>query len=336
MDNLTHTLVGLMLSRVGLDRLNGERRGTAAIMMLAANAPDIDAYPFFTSQLDYLEIHRGYTHALVFAPVVALLPVAIVWAVTKQRPGVGAWIASMIAVLSHLVLDWTNVYGIRMLLPFSDRWLRADITSVIDPLIWVILLLAVGLPGLLGLVSSEIGARKSNTTKRVWAGIALLALTGYELARWTSHERALGAMNALLYKDERAQRVYAFPDGFGLTQWRGLVEGETFFYEMPVDFSGNFTMRDAKLDYKVGNAPTVDAARTTRAFQVFGSFNQVPFWRISPLVDVTRVELLDLRFGSLAQSAFMATAMVEPDGRIRDVAFGMLPDVKGIRTEPEQ
>ena len=75
MDNLTHTLVGLMMSRCGIDR--GER-GTAAVMMLAANAPDIDAYPFFTDQLDYLEIHRGYTHALAFSPFIALLPIAIV------------------------------------------------------------------------------------------------------------------------------------------------------------------------------------------------------------------------------------------------------------------
>jgi inner membrane protein len=320
MDNLTHTLVGLMMSRCGLDR---GKKGTAVMLMLAANAPDVDAYPFFTDMLDYMDIHRGYTHALAFAPLVALLPLAIVKGVTRTRPTLIAWLSCILVVLSHLLLDWTNVYGIRMLLPFSERWLRLDITNVVDPVIWLILIVALAIPSLLGLVSSTIGARKTSGVKQAWAWIALLSLFAYEGVRWNSHEKALGGLNSLLYMDEPAMAVYAFPDSFGTLQWRGLVEGESFFYEMPVDFSGNFTMRGAKLDYKIGHAPTVDAAKQTRTFQVFERFNQVPFWRISPLVDVTQVDLLDLRFGSIARkSGFSASAMVEPDGRVRDVTFG--------------
>jgi inner membrane protein len=242
--------------------------------------------------------------------------------VTRTRPAFGAWLSCILVILSHLLLDWTNVYGIRMLLPFSDRWLRLDITNVVDPVIWLILAVALAVPSLLGLVSSTIGARKTSGLKRGWAWVALATLLAYEGLRWNSHEKALGGLNALLYMDEPAINVYAFPDSFGTMQWRGVVEGENFFYEMPVDFSGNFTMRGAKLDYKIGQAPTVDAAKKTRTFQVFESFNQVPFWRISPLVDVTRVDLVDLRFGSITRSGFTATAMVEPDGLVRDVKFG--------------
>jgi inner membrane protein len=292
------------------------------MLMLAANAPDIDTYPFFRDSLEYLEIHRGYTHALVFAPLVALLPLAIVKGVTRTRPTFVAWFTCILAVLSHLVLDWTNVYGIRMLLPFSDRWLRLDMTAVIDPVIWLILAVALAVPSLLGLVSSTIGARKTSGVKRAWAWIALAGLFSYEWARWNSHEKALGALNSLLYMDQPALNVYAFPDSFGTLHWRGLVEGDGFFYEMPVDFSGNFTMRGAKIDYKVKTMPTVDAAKETRAFQVFEKFNQVPFWRVSPLVDVTQVDLLDLRFGSITRkSGFSTRALVEPDGRIREVGF---------------
>jgi inner membrane protein len=326
MDNLTHTLVGLMMSRCGLDSIgkNRDAKGTGVMLMLAANAPDIDAYPFFTSAMDYLDIHRGYTHSLMFAPIVALLPMAIVKGVTKTRPSFIAWFSCLLVVLSHLALDWTNVYGVRMLLPFSDRWLRLDITNVVDPLIWLILAVSLAIPSLLALVSSTIGAKKTSGVKQAWAWIALLTLGGYEYARWNSHENAVRSMNSLLYMDEPAEAVYAFPDSFGALNWRGIVEGEKFVYEIPVDFRGNFTMRDAKLDYKIGHAPTVDAAKQTRTFQVFERFNQVPFWRINPLVDVTEVVLLDLRFGSITRNggAFAASAMVEPDGRIRDVNFG--------------
>lgn len=320
MDNITHTLTGLMLSRCGLDR--GEKHMTA-IMLLAANAPDIDAYPFFTDSLNYLDIHRGYTHGLALAPLVALVPLAIVWGITKHRPSVWAWFAATIAVLSHILLDWTNVYGVRMLLPFSDRWLRLDITNVVDPIIWLILGFAAAVPALFRLVSMEIGSKKATGGRMGWAWVALIALVAYEGVRWDSHQRALGGLNALLYMDEPARKVYAFPDNSLATlEWRGLVEGDTFFYEMPVDFSGNFSMREARIDYKIGHAPTVDAAKQTRAFQVFGRFNQVPFWRISPLVDETRVDLLDLRFGSLHRArGFSATALVEPDGVVKESEF---------------
>ena len=66
-----------------------------------------------------------------------------------------------LGVLSHLVLDWTNVYGIRLLLPFSSRWLRLDQTDVVDPWILAILLLAVAAPALARMVSAEIGSKKT-------------------------------------------------------------------------------------------------------------------------------------------------------------------------------
>lgn len=320
MDNLTHTLVGLMMSRGGLDR--GQKR-MPLMLMLAANAPDLDAYSFFNDPVGYIDVHRGYTHSLALAPLMALVPLAIVHAATRTRPTLWNWFACTLVVLSHLALDWTNVYGVRLLLPFSGDWLHADITNVVDPLIWLLLMICLIVPSILGLVTSEIGAKNTMGLKRGWAWLAILALLSYEGWRWNSHERVVGALNSLLYMDEPAKNVYAFPDSFGTLRWRGLVEGETFFYEMPVDSAGNFNMRDAKLDYKIGHSRLVDAARTTRTFQVFERFNQVPFWRISPLVDVSRVELMDLRFGTFTRgNTFTATAMVEPDGRIQDVRFG--------------
>ncbi len=326
MDNLTHSLVGLMMSRCGLDSIGANRgaKGTAAMLVLAANVPDLDAYPFFTSALDYLDIHRGYTHGLAFAPLMALLPMAIVKFVTKTRPSLAAWFACTLVVLSHLLLDWTNVYGVRLLLPFSDRWLRLDITNVVDPIIWLILVLAMAIPSFFQLISSTIGEKKSDGPKRAWAWVALLLLCGYEGMRWNSHDKAVRAMNSLLYMDEVPQAVYAFPQTFGFMEWRGIVEGEKFVYEIPVGRNGDFLMRDATVDYKIGHAPTVDAAKETHTFQVVQRFNQVPFWRINPMVDVTEVVLMDLRFTSITSNVggFTAKAMVEPDGRIRDTSFG--------------
>ncbi|MEP6962530.1 MAG: metal-dependent hydrolase [Acidobacteriota bacterium] len=319
MDNLTHSLVGLMMARAGLDR---GAKGTTAMLVLAANAPDVDTYSFFTNFVNYVEVHRGYTHALAFAPVVALLPLAIVRGYTRTRPTLFEWVACTLAVLSHLVLDWTNVYGTRLMLPFSSEWFHLDITNIFDPLIWLILVVAATLPNLLGLVGSEIGTHKQAGGKRAWAWVALVSVLAYQGWRYSAHDSALGQLNALLYKGVPAKRVYAFPDSFGTFHWRGLIEGEEYYYEVPMEFNGKFTMFNATQDFKPKKAKAVDAARTTKVFQVFEDFNQVPFWRISPLVDETKVELLDLRFGSFQQAGFSAVAMVNPDGHVKDVQFG--------------
>ena len=74
MDNITHSLVGLMLARAGLEKTTPHG---AAMMVLAANAPDIDAIFWFSGTWMYLEWHRTYPHAIAFAPLVALLPMLL-------------------------------------------------------------------------------------------------------------------------------------------------------------------------------------------------------------------------------------------------------------------
>lgn len=322
MDNLTHTLVGLMISRCGFDSIAGKRgeRGMAAMAMLAANTPDIDGFSFFYNQLEYLEVHRGYTHALLFIPAIALLPMLLVKAVTRQRPTLLAWFVCMLVVLSHLLLDWLLVYGLRMYLPFSDRWLRLDIGSLIDPIVWAILLLAASVPYVLSLASREIGSRKATGGRRGWAWAALLMLTGYEVYRWNSHQQAVESMNALLYMGQPARNVYAFPDG--LWRWRGVVEGSDFFYEIPVGWDGEFSMNDARLEYKAAMTLELEAARRDPVFQTLVRFNQVPFWRASPLEDGTLVQLIDLRFGGFNGGLFTATAIVHADGRVENARLG--------------
>src|SRR4029079_8307015 len=75
-----------------------------------------------------------------------------------RKPVTWAWafFAALIAVASHLALDWTNVYGIRLLRPFSGEWLRADTTGVVDLWVWAVLALGIAGPFLARLVGSEI------------------------------------------------------------------------------------------------------------------------------------------------------------------------------------
>src|SRR5712691_2886792 len=210
MDNVTHTLTGLMMARTGL---GGKTKGAAVMMMLAANAPDMDVVSWFGGTLTYLEHHREYTHALAFAPLVAFVPFALVRWIGRAPLGLAAYLGALVGVLVHLLLDTTNVYGVRLLLPFSDRWLRLDMTDIVDPWILTILVLALTAPALVKLVSDEIGGRRQPSPKHGWAVFALLALFTYECGRFVSHTRALAILNSHLYGGALARRVTATPTG---------------------------------------------------------------------------------------------------------------------------
>ena len=321
MDNITHTLVGLMLSRAGLDR--GEK-GTPLMIMLAANAPDMDTYNFFIDNLEYLQVHRGYTHSLVFAPLVALIPLLLVKAFTRTRftlVTLATYLGCVLAVLSHLLLDWTNVYGVRLLMPFSAKWYRLDITDIIDPVILGVLILAVAAPALSGLISSEMSGRKKVGPRRGWAWFALIAVFLYDAGRGIAHDRAISLIDAHNYKGAPAERISVFPVRFTVMRWRGIVEGDGFIYEVPVDLSTDFDAAGGHTEYPAISSPAIDGARTTRTFQVFERFNQLPFWTLLPVDDTVRVELLDLRFGSVQRPGFEAVAFVEPGGRVARAYF---------------
>ena len=146
MFNTTHTLAGLALARLGLDRHAPYALWTAAI---AANLPDIDIVYAFDSTAAYLQHHRGITHAIVGVIGLAFLVPLIFYAVDhfgsrfrNQAPTTklkGLLIASFIASATHPFLDWTNNYGIRFFLPWSQKWSYGDFVFIVDPYLWLIL-----------------------------------------------------------------------------------------------------------------------------------------------------------------------------------------------------
>lgn len=48
-------------------------------------------------------------------------------------------LASFIVSATHPLLDWTNNYGIRFFLPWSQKWSYGDLVFIVDPFLWLIL-----------------------------------------------------------------------------------------------------------------------------------------------------------------------------------------------------
>jgi inner membrane protein len=147
MDNLTHSLLGLTAAKAGLEKLSP---GATALCILAANSPDADILTgIFGDRWTYLHHHRGITHAIVGAialafalPLVFYLIDLLLARVRKRAPKVklrGLMLAAVIVTATHPLMDWTNNYGVRPLLPWNSNWFYGDFVFVIDPVLWLTL-----------------------------------------------------------------------------------------------------------------------------------------------------------------------------------------------------
>ena len=132
----------------------------------------------------------------------------------QPKPGLplnGRWLllAAFLGTGSHLLLDFTNAYGVRPFLPFSGRWYAWDIMPIIDPLLLALLILGLAVPWLLRLVSEEVGARKPRLVPgAVFCLGAMVALWGI---RDFAHRRALSILDSRTYSGEVPQRFSALP-----------------------------------------------------------------------------------------------------------------------------
>ncbi len=154
MDNLTHSLVGALLGQAGLKRKTGL---AMPALIIGANLPDVDAACFFWLEgLEHLGFRRGITHG---PPALVLLPVILAgllygfdrWQARRGQKRFGRpegrlpvsfkwlFLLSFIGCLTHPALDWLNVYGIRLLEPFSSQWFYGDTLFIIDVWLWALM-----------------------------------------------------------------------------------------------------------------------------------------------------------------------------------------------------
>jgi inner membrane protein len=325
MDNLTHTAIGLFLSRAGLGRWSPR---ATPIVILAANVPDIDLLSWVKGAPNYLHYHRHLTHSLAAMPVMALAVVVAVQLVgRKSLQWPGAFFAALIAVASHLLLDWTNVYGIRLLLPFSGEYLRLDLTAVVDLWIWGVSLVCIMGPFLARLVGSEIssGTARVRHHGRGFAWFALLFVLLYNCGRGVLHTRAVAALESRMYQEAAPLRVAATPDPVSPLRWSGIVETSDGFVVEDMNLAGDLSAAHRTFFHKPEADPAMDAARRTTTFQEFLRFSQYPLWKVIPLAapeGSKAVEIFDLRFGTPLAPGLMVRAVVDSRLQAVESSFG--------------
>ncbi|MFB3827847.1 MAG: metal-dependent hydrolase [Bryobacteraceae bacterium] len=312
LDQITHTATGFFLSRTGLGRAAPE---APWVLLLAANAPDLDVISLAGGPLSYINYHRQLTHSIAGAPLMALAAVAAMrLAVRRPVAWLRLWLVALAGVAAHLLLDLTNIYGMRLLLPFWGDWFHLDWSSVIDVWIWAAILVGLTGPVLVRLVNAEIGARPRKHAGRGFAVFALAFIALYNIGRGVLHERAVGVLDARLYDGAAPLRVAAFPNAANPFLWRGLVETADVYSLARVNLLSDFDPREARRLHKPAPSEAIEAARGAPAVRDFLRFSLYPHWQVNAGSEgeEIRVSVFDLRFGTPEAPAFIASAVLSP------------------------
>src|SRR6266699_466055 len=146
MDNLAHSLVGLTAAKAGLEQWSP---ATAVVGILI--------------------------------PTIFWLGDLLLGALRKRKPVIryrGLLAASLIAAATHPLMDWTNNYGVRLMLPWNGRWSYGDLMFIVDPYFWLI-------------VGAAAFLLTSNRTSKLIAWCVLAALVSVVLFLATSGQAGL-------------------------------------------------------------------------------------------------------------------------------------------------
>lgn len=377
MEPVTHVLTGACLARAGLNR----RAAYATLAMaIAAELPDIDTLWGLRGPVEALQHHRGITHTFLGVPFEAAFVLLVVYGVHRwrsaryakrpkpkpvgdhvpvERPLTAApvrwgllYFFCILALLSHLLLDYTNNYGLRPFYPFNPHWYAASIVFIFDPLIFGLLVVGLVAPWIFRLVSSEVGARRQRFTGTGWPRAALLLIVVLWGVRWIEHERAVqlamaqsleapasaseqNAPDSSTQTDQskpalpvflEPRRVLANPDPLSIFRWYTVTDFGPVYQLERVDTSGQTIDATEGTYAKPDRAPAILAAESSYLGRVYLDWSPMP------------IITADSSRGALEQAMTGADEPAPPAGTVvtfRDPRFmGVLPWLSGNGSSP--
>ncbi|GAE28293.1 hypothetical protein JCM9140_4508 [Halalkalibacter wakoensis JCM 9140] len=143
MDTVTHTLFGLTtygaVNKEEMDR--NTKRALLFSALVGSQIPDIDVIANVTETGRIMEQmwHRGLTHSFFIAPLWALLIYFVAYLIWKRKDHMIFFLA-LINVLIHNTSDSLNAWGTGLFEPFSQVRVTFGVISIVDFVIWAIIL----------------------------------------------------------------------------------------------------------------------------------------------------------------------------------------------------
>ena len=296
MDPICHTMVGAALASTGLER---KTRFGCATLILGANLPDVDVISYAWGETAALGFRRGITHgvlALIVLPFLLAGVMVLVSRLSRRRRGSAAvaadfkWLLALsaISVVTHPLLDFLNVYGIRWLMPFDDTRFYGDILYIADPWMWAILAVA--------LIAAR--WRRNRNAPRVFARpacVGLLAAFGYVIAMAAGESISRRVVEASL-SGAAIPRLMIAPIPVDPFQRTVVIDGESAYRLGVVKLlpRPRFFLDERRIPKGEGAAARLAAA--TDAGRIFLRWARFPLFEIDDSKTEPAVYIIDARY----------------------------------------
>ncbi len=334
MDPVAHTLFGATLAEIGLKRIS---RYSAATLVIGSNLPDIDGVSMLWGMDTSLYFRRGWTHGILAFVILPLLLAGVFWLWHRWRGGgVGVpefriWKVlglSYLAVLSHPALDWLNTYGVRLLMPFDDRWFYGDTLFIVDPWFWLLMVVAVVLAhsssvpvaagwGLLAVFSTALivfSGVVSMPVKVMWmtglAGIVVLRSIkpDTELTKYIARGCVLSLavyISAVYWLARSAETAVAERFSSPQISQANPVPGVSFAHRIVMVYERMYRIvrpdgSTIELERREPDR-VVQAAFSDPSVRGFTIWMRYPYWEVTEVGDGWTVTLYDLRYSEPGQ-----------------------------------
>lgn len=198
MDPVTHGLIGATASQSFADK--DKLRAAGFVGLASAMLADLDVLISTPSDpLLNLEMHRQFTHSLIFIPFGALIATLLVWWFVRNRLTFKeTYLFSIVAYATAGIADTFTSYGVQLLWPFVDERYALNIISVFDPLFTMGIVITAGI---------VFYKRQRVLSWMSWTWIILYLFFGY-----SQHQRAASvASQIVIHNNHINQRIVVKP-----------------------------------------------------------------------------------------------------------------------------
>jgi len=286
MDLVTQTVLGAAVGELVL----GKKAGNKAILWGAIGGliPDLDVLvaPFF-NEVDGLFVHRGFSHSLIFAFLLAPMLGWLAYRIHRKKMNITKfeWMNLIFwAAFTHPLLDYFTTYGTGAFLPFSGYRVEFGTIGIVD--------IFYTLPIILGLLIIMLIHRASAVRRKLI--VATVLLTSLYLAGTVVNKMHINTVfkNAFAEQNIDYERFKTAPLPLTNFLWMGIAEIESGYY---IGLYSNFDAeKPSEFFYVPRNDDKLQAISNDESIQKLISFTK-GYYHINE--DEEGLYLADLRFG---------------------------------------
>lgn len=278
MDTLTHAIVGVAAASLSGQSFLLENPIYLA-SLLGSQAPDFDIIALLRGKFAFIRQHRSFSHSLPgLITWAALISGTLYFFMPNEAPlPLFGW--TLLAALSHVVLDYFNTHGAAVLWPFCQERKSLHLLNVFDPVLLLLLLslYLVKIPPLtFGLLT--------------FASLSIYITLRFYL-RYNAKKQLIEH-----FKDQQLLQLVIMPSLKKVFVWDFIVETVDHHYVGQIKAFGDKLEFRANLPRQEKLSEITEKVQSTRLGNFFNTFTPFAYYEEERTMNTLQINIYDLRY----------------------------------------